>query len=89
MDPGEAVDLSKSDPDRLATMVADYRAYEARMGVLELPPGYNVQQQVLKNAIARQLQAYWWVLLALALAVAALAYGAWRLVSPMIRARLR
>jgi arylsulfatase/uncharacterized sulfatase len=88
-DPGEAVDLSKSDPERLATMIADYRAYEARMGVLELPPGYNVQKQVLNNAITRQLQAYWWVLLALTIAVAALGYGAWRFVVPMIRARLR
>ena len=54
-------------------MVEDYGAYVKRMGVLELPPGYNVQRQIERNALMRQLEFYWWVLVAAAagLAVAA------------------
>lgn len=61
-DPGETTDLSQSDPDRLAAMLGDYKAYQRQMGVLDLPPGYDVERQVKRNAIAKQLGFYWWVL---------------------------
>ncbi|HRO04016.1 MAG TPA: hypothetical protein PLS69_10485, partial [Terricaulis sp.] len=37
-------------------------AYAARVGVLELPEGYDVQRQVVHNVRMKQLGYYWWVL---------------------------
>jgi len=54
-DPGETRDLSAAEPDRLKAMQADYAAYETRVGVAPLPPGYTTQKQLAANAIARQL----------------------------------
>ena len=77
-DPGEVNDLSSSEPERLAAMIADYKAYVKNVGVLELPPGYNVQRQIAKNIIARQLAAYWWVLALMALTLLGLGVMLWR-----------
>ena len=62
----------------LKAMLADYAAYEARVGVAPLPPGYSTQKQLAANAMARQMP-----LLASAAAVLALLLGgggflAWR-----------
>ena len=59
-------------------MIADYKAYVKNVGVLELPPGYNVQRQIAKNIIARQLAAYWWVLALMALTLLGLGVMLWR-----------
>jgi arylsulfatase/uncharacterized sulfatase len=61
-DPGETNDLSAAEPALLASMQAAYAAYAAENGVLEMPPGYDVQRQVARNAMAKQLEHYWWVL---------------------------
>ena len=79
VDPGETNDLATSQPELMKTMLAQYALYEKRMGVLPLPAGYDVQQQVLWNALARQAKAYWWVLLIMATVAVALAAFAWRL----------
>jgi arylsulfatase/uncharacterized sulfatase len=60
-------------------MQADYAAYEKRMGVLPLPPGYDVQKQVATNAIKKQISAYWWVLVIAAGVLAAMMYFGWRI----------
>lgn len=54
-DPAEVNDLSASMPDVMASMLADYEAYAKRSGVLSLPEGYQVERQVRRNALARQL----------------------------------
>lgn len=61
-DPGETRDLSTAEPDLFASMQAAYASYAAENGVLEMPPGYDVQRQVARNAMAKQLEHYWWVL---------------------------
>ena len=65
-------------PGRFAAMVDDYGSYVKDMGVLELPPGYNVQRQIERNALMRQLQFYWWVLAAVAAGLAFAAVRIWR-----------
>jgi hypothetical protein len=50
------------------------------MGVLPLPAGYDVQQQVATNAIKKQIAAYWWVLVIAAGVLAAMLFVGWRLV---------
>jgi heme/copper-type cytochrome/quinol oxidase subunit 2 len=49
------------------------------MGVLPLPPGYDVQKQVATNAIKKQISAYWWVLVIAAGVLAAMMYFGWRI----------
>ena len=61
-DPGETNDLATRMPELVAAMRADYDAYAARVGVLALPEGYDVQRQVSHNARMKQLEYYWWVL---------------------------
>lgn len=70
-DPGEASDLARLEPERLAEMIGAYRKYKERSGVLDLPSGYDVEWQLTKNALRRQLGFYAPYLLALsAIAVA-------------------
>jgi arylsulfatase/uncharacterized sulfatase len=70
IDPGETRDLAMADPKRLADMIAAYDAYAAQSGVLPLPPGYQVQRQVVLNGLMQQLRynALWLVLLACVIA---------------------
>ena len=48
-DPGETRDLATEQPQRLAEMLADYEAYAARVGVLEVPAFYSPTRQLLIN----------------------------------------
>jgi arylsulfatase/uncharacterized sulfatase len=79
VDPGETRDLSAAEPERLQAMLADYKAYEARVGVAPLPPGYTMQKQLVGNALTRQLGFARGGLIAAGLAlVAAVAFFVWR-----------
>jgi arylsulfatase A-like enzyme len=49
-DPNEAHDMSSADPDLLRQMLADFAAYSARNGVIEVPADYNVISQGQANA---------------------------------------
>ena len=53
-DPAETKDLAKDRPELFQAMLKDYEAYEARVGVAKLPPGYTTQQQLMSNALDRQ-----------------------------------
>lgn len=81
IDPSETNDLSASEPERLSAMISDYQAYMRANGVLAMPEGYDVQQQVATNALKRQLAAFWWVIALAAMIVALTAYGVFRLVT--------
>lgn len=54
-DPAEVNDLAVAQPERLKQMLAAYDSYAADAGVLALPEGYEVERQVRRNAIARQV----------------------------------
>lgn len=54
-DPAEVNDLSAAMPEVFQTMLAEYDAYAKQSGVLTLPDGYQVERQVRRNAIGRQL----------------------------------
>jgi arylsulfatase/uncharacterized sulfatase len=45
-DPGEVEDLSVKEPALYAAMLADYRAYADKNGVLEMPEGYRSDAQI-------------------------------------------
>lgn len=55
-DPGETRDMSADHPDIFAQLQADYAAYADRVGVLDVPAGYNSVAQVEKNMTAAVLK---------------------------------
>lgn len=55
-DPGETLDLSADHPEVFEQLQADYAAYADRVGVLEVPAGYNSVAQVEKNMTAAVLK---------------------------------
>lgn len=55
-DPGETQDLSTTHRDIFEQMQADYGAYAERVGVLDVPAGYNSVSQVEKNMTAAVLK---------------------------------
>ncbi len=57
-DPGETNDLSLGQSDLMSEMKRDYAAYAEKAGVLALPEDYDVQQQIVKNALGKQMQRY-------------------------------
>ena len=62
-DPGETRDLAPQRPELMAELMQAYRTYANRVGVLELPKGYQVERAIGLNMIARLWQFYWgWIL---------------------------
>ena len=50
-----------------------YRAYANRVGVLELPEGYQVERAIGRNMLGKLWQHYWgWILVGLLFLIAAL-----------------
>jgi len=84
-DPGETNDLSEAEPDLFASMQAAYTEYAAANGVLDMPPGYDVQRQVARNALAKQFEHYWWVLAIAALVLLALLWVLFALVRRLFK----
>jgi arylsulfatase A-like enzyme len=62
-DPAEAHDLGLSHPELRAELERDYATWAIAHGVLDMPPGYNPQTQVLINSIYHYwLPTYgWWL----------------------------
>ncbi|MGB5078876.1 MAG: arylsulfatase [Sphingorhabdus sp.] len=54
-DPGEAHDLSVSDPARFISMQADYVRFAKTNAVLEMPEGYTAPKQIFQNAMRNVL----------------------------------
>jgi len=77
-DPGETLDLSETEPDIMADMLASYAAYADSVGVLEMPEGYNSLQQILKNSTERMRKRYGWMMIVAGLIFLALLYGLYR-----------
>lgn len=73
-DPGETRDLSSELSEIKAELEADYAVYAARMGVLEMPEGYNSTRQVLKNSMQKMYQKYMWLLMLLGAVATLLLY---------------
>jgi len=80
VDPGEAADRAAAEPARFAELQADYAAYAAEVGVLEMPQGYDMHRQIGSNSVAKQVSAYrTWILLGAAAVVAiGVTLGLWR-----------
>lgn len=85
LDPGETKDLSVSEPDVLADLLAAYAAYAEEMGVLEMPEGYHSLEQILENSSPRILAQYRWHLIMIGVVLLVLLYGLYRIVRLVLR----
>lgn len=74
-DPGETNDLSAVRPELFAEMMAEYEAYAARVGALEVPDGYDQMAQLTTNRLHDQLREKWPVLVLLVLALGGLVWS--------------
>ncbi len=84
-DPGETADLSGAEPDVFADMLAEYQAYSKRVGVLEVPEGYDSLKEITRNTLARQFKAYWMQLVVLLAVTLGLLWGTVRLLLRLLR----
>ncbi len=58
-DPGETRDLAAAEPALFAEMQQEYADYARRVGVLEMPPGYESLQQLQANSLRVLARNYW------------------------------
>lgn len=86
-DPGETTDLSQEEPDVFADMLEEYDAYSKRVGVLEVPPGYDSIRELTRNTMARQFWAYWKQLVGLMVIAAVILWLLVRLVLRLFKRR--
>jgi arylsulfatase/uncharacterized sulfatase len=87
-DPGETRDLATERKDLFAVLMRDYEAYTETMGVLEMPAGYVMYDQIRANSIRKQVRYHWWVLLILAVALGAVAFRGGRFIGRKLRGGL-
>jgi len=59
VDPGETTDLSGENPELFAEMRAEYEAYAAKSGVLDLAPEDYAEAQLFSNLLKRVIGMYW------------------------------
>ncbi len=81
LDPGETRDLSEAEPAILADLLEEFASYSQRVGVLDMPEGYDTASQVRSNTTSRMLENYPWLYLVLAgiiVALLVLIWTAWR-----------
>ena len=74
-DPGETMNLSAAEPEKLAELLTAYATYADEVGVLEMPEGYNSFQAVAKNATARFYKNYRGWIIAIGLFLIAILIG--------------
>lgn len=74
-DPGEVKDISAAYPAVREDLLAEYAAYSARVGVLEVPEGYDSIAEVTRHTLARQRAQYMPYIIGAVVAVIALIGG--------------
>lgn len=85
VDPGETTDLSVDNPELFAEMRAEYEAYAAETGVLELGPEDYAEAQVFSNLLEKVIPKYWPHLAGLLLALLGGLYALFRLARMVVR----
>ncbi len=78
-DPGETRDLARAEPALLAQMQQEYADYARRVGVLEMPPGYESLQQLQANSLRVMAANYWPFLLGCITVLLLLSVVLWRI----------
>lgn len=84
-DPGETQDISAAEPEVMADMLAEYAAYSAEMGVLEMPEDYHSLQQILENTTERLRKRYGLILILMGVVILGVLYGLYRAIRQLLR----
>ncbi len=84
-DPGETKDVSSANPKLFESMLAEYRAYSEKVGVIELGPEDSAFKELFKNVAKKALHKYWPYALAAILALAGTLFFAFRMVRGLVR----
>ena len=79
VDPGETTDLSSENPELFEKLKTEYRSYSEKVGVLELSADDHATKQLFKNIAVKSAEKYWPYLVALAIALALVTFGAYRI----------
>ena len=87
VDPGETTDLSAANPEVFEGMLAEYRTYADRVGVLELGPDDNAIKILADNLTAKAIEKYWPYALGFILALFAAGFFAFKLGAALLRRR--
>ena len=74
-DPGETADLAAANPEIYDDLLSEYAAHGARVGVLEVPEGYNSMTEITRHTLERQRRQYRPWIIGAGLALAALIAG--------------
>ncbi|MEQ3746068.1 MAG: arylsulfatase [Henriciella sp.] len=70
-DPGETTDLAVRMPGVMENLTHEYRLYANRVGVLELPEGYQVERAIARNMLGKLWQHYWgWIIIGIVMFLA-------------------
>ncbi len=77
VDPGETMDLSAREPAIMQRLLAEYSAYAAQVGVLDMPEGYDSRAQIARNVGARLFANYPWLYAVAATVLLAFAAFVW------------
>ena len=78
-DPGETKDLTAAMPAEAAELLADYKAWAARVGAAEIPKGYAPDKEVARNILKRIIEAFAAPLaVGLIVVFGSIAFAAWR-----------
>ena len=85
VDPGETTDLSGENPDLFAEMRAEYEAYAAETGVLDLGPEEYAEAQLFSNLLERVIGMYWPYLVGFVLVLLPSLYALFRLGRMVVR----
>jgi arylsulfatase/uncharacterized sulfatase len=87
VDPGETTDLSGENPQIFEGMLAEYRVYAEKVGVLELGPDDNAIKILADNLAAKAVAKYWPYALGFVAALIAAIFFAFKLGALLLRRR--
>jgi arylsulfatase/uncharacterized sulfatase len=84
-DPGETKDVSAANQKLFASMLAEYRSYSEKVGVIEVGPEDSAFKELFKNVVKKALHKYWPYALGMIVAFAAALYLTFRIVRGFVR----
>jgi len=86
-DPGETTDVSAANPKLFESMMAEYKSYSEKVGVIELGPNDSAFKQLFKNVATKALHKYWPYVVGVVVAMAAVLYFSFRTIRGFVRRR--
>lgn len=84
-DPGETTNIASEHPELFQSMIAEYHSYANEVGIYELAPGENARKQLVVNALKGTFKNYWYLFVAIFLAISLFIFGAFYVIKKMLK----